>query len=171
MTTGPAETFLERLEAVRARLERLAPAEPPPGALTDADEPTGERWEWGQVWAHLAEFPGYWMPRLREVFAGMDRRRSGEPPPFGRTSSDPDRIAAIERDRHTPPGRLMVRLRGDLDDLRELLAEMSPADWELRVRHPTLGVLDMPRVFETFLVGHVEAHAGQLEGLLSTAGT
>ncbi|MFL5797549.1 MAG: DinB family protein [Actinomycetota bacterium] len=166
MTAGPAEAFVERLEAARARLERLAGAEPAPGALTDADEPTGERWEWGQVWAHLAEFPGYWMARLREVFASAARDRSGEPPPFGRTSTDPGRIAAIERDRDTPPERLMVRLRGDLDDLRELLAEMSPADWELHVRHPTLGVLDAPRVFETFLVGHLEAHAGQLESLL-----
>ena len=166
MTTGPAEAYLERLEAVRARLDRLASAEPPTGALTHADEPTGERWEWGQVWAHLAEFPGYWMARLREVLAGAGRTRSGEPPPFGRISTDPGRVAAIERDRHTPPERLMVRLGGDLDDLRELLAEMSPPDWEFRVRHQTLGVLDMPRVFETFLVGHLEAHAGQLESLL-----
>jgi hypothetical protein len=167
VTSGPAEAFLERLEAVQARLERLARAEPAPGALTDADEPTGERWDWGQVWAHVAEFPGYWMARLREVFAVSGRGPDTEPPPFGRTASDPGRIAAIERERHTPAERLMVRLRGDLDDLRDLLAEMSPADWDVRVRHSTLGVLDMPRVFETFLVGHLERHADQLESLLA----
>jgi len=171
VTTGPAEAFLERLEAVRARLERLARVEPPAGALTDADEPPGERWEWGQVWAHLAESPASWMARIREVLADPAGRGGREPPPFGRTTADPDRIAAIERDRHTPPERLMVRLGGDLDDLRDLTAEMSAADWETRVHHSTLGVLDMSRVFEGFLVGHLEAHAGQLEGLLSSQGT
>jgi hypothetical protein len=164
MTAGPAEALLERLEAVLAHLERLAGEQPPEGALTEADEPTGERWEWGQVWAHTAEFPAYWMARLREVLAKPD---TGEPPPFGRTKTDPDRIGAIERDRHTPPQRLLVRLRGDLDDLRDLLSELSAKDWGRSVRHPTLGVLDMPRVFEEFLVGHLEGHARQLDGLLA----
>jgi hypothetical protein len=165
VTTGPAEGFLERLEAAQSHLERLATREPPPGALTDADEPSGERWDWGQVWAHIAEFPGYWMARLREVFAEPD---TGEPPPFGRTKADPERIGAIERDRNTPPERLMVPLRGDLDDLRDMLAETSRRDWARTVRHPTLGVLDMPRVFEDFLIGHLEAHANQLGGLLGS---
>jgi hypothetical protein len=164
VTAGPGEALLERLEVARAHLERLAGATPPPGARTEADEPTGERWDWGQVWAHMAEFPAYWMARVREVLAQPD---TGEPPPFGRTRADPGRIAAIERDRHTPPERLMVRLRGDLDDLRDLLAEMTQEDWKRTVRHPTLGVLDMPRVFEEFLVGHLEAHVRQLMGLLA----
>ena len=165
MTAGPAEALLERLEAVRAHLERLAGEQRPAGALTEADEPSGERWEWGQVWAHTAEFPAYWMARLREVLARPD---TGEPPPFGRTSSDPDRIGAIERDRSTPVAQLLIGLRGDLDDLRDLLAELSAKDWERSVRHPTLGVLDMPRVFEEFLVGHLEGHARQLDGLLAS---
>jgi hypothetical protein len=162
VTAGPAEGFLERLEAVRIRLERLAGRESPAGSLTDPDEPSGERWEWGQVWAHAAEFPAYWMARIREVLAVP----AGVPPPFGRTKADPDRIGAIERDRSMPVERIMIRLRGDLDDLRDLLAEMSAGDWERRVEHQTLGVMDMSRVSDQFLVGHLEAHAEQLEGLL-----
>ena len=164
MSAGPAEAFLERLEAARAHLERLAPQRPPEGALTDADQPSGEQWDWGQVWAHTAEFPAYWMARLREVFAKPD---TGDAPPFGRTKADPDRISAIERDRNTPAAELLIGLRGDLDDLRDLLAEMSANDWDRRVTHSTLGVLDMPRVFDDFLVGHLEGHAAQLEGLLA----
>jgi DinB superfamily len=159
----PAEGFLERLEAARSRLERLARQEPAPGGLTDADEPSGERWDWGQVWAHVAEFPSYWMARVREVLAEPP---PAEPPPFGRTKADPGRVAAIERDRHAAVPELLTRLRADLDDLRDLIAEMSPADWRRQVRHPTLGVMDVERVFEDFLVGHLEAHAAQLEGLL-----
>lgn len=165
MTVGPAEAFLERLEVVHAHLQSLSTAEPPAGSLTEADEPSGERWEWGQVWAHTAEFPAYWMARLRDVFANP---ASEDPLPFGRTKADPDRIGAIERDRGEPAGRLMVRLRADLDDLRDMLAETTARDWERTVDHSTLGVLDMPRVFEEFLVGHLEAHARQLEGLLAS---
>jgi hypothetical protein len=164
VTAGPAEELVERLEVVRAHLERMAEAEPPEGALTEADQPTGERWEWGQVWAHLAEFPAYWMARLRETLA---QPPSNDPLPFGRTKLDPDRIGAIERDRHTPPHQLMVRLGADLDDLGDLLADMTAGDWARRVRHPTLGEMDMPRVFEEFFVGHLEGHAAQLEGLLA----
>ena len=164
MTTSQAEPFLERLEAVRTHLERLAREPAPEGALTAADEPTGEQWDWGQVWAHLAEFPGYWMPRLREVFA---QSPANDPLPFGRTKADPDRIAAIERDRHVPTNELMVRLGADLDDLRDLLSDMSATDWSRRVRHVSLGEMDMPRVFEEFFVGHLGAHANQLNGLLA----
>jgi hypothetical protein len=163
VTTTKAEPFLERLEAERAHLERLAKKPPPEGPLTQADEPSGEQWDWGQVWAHMAEFPAYWMARLREVFAQPPAR---DPLPFGRTKADPDRIAAIEWDRHVPTHELMVRLGGDLDDLRDLLSDMSATDWSRRVRHISLGEMDMPRVFEEFFVGHLEAHTKQLDGLL-----
>lgn len=164
MTTTTAEPFLERLEAVRAHLERLAERSPAEGALTQADEPSGEQWDWGQVWAHSGEFPAYWMARLREVLA---QPPANDPVPFGRTKADPDRIATIERDRHAPTHQMMVRLGADLDDLRDLLADMTDADWRRRVRHISLGEMDMPRVFEEFFVGHLEAHARQLDGLVS----
>ena len=164
MTTGPAEGFLERLEVARAHMERLATATPPAGALTDADEPSGERWEWGQVWGHTAEFPAYWTARVREVFA---KPASADPAPFGRSRDDPVRLAAIEDGRGLSADKVIVPLRADLDDVRDLLADMSAADWNRRVEHRVLGEMDMPRVFEVFLVGHLEEHANQLEGLLA----
>ncbi len=69
--------------------------------LTAADEPTGEQWEEGQVWAHLAEFGAYWRRELRLIVdAGSD-----DPVPFGRTKRDPHRIAMIEAHRATPVAR------------------------------------------------------------------
>ncbi len=164
MTTGPAEGFLERLEAARAHVERLAEATPPAGALTDADEPSGERWEWGQVWGHTAEFPGYWTARVREVLA---QPASADPVPFGRSRTDPVRLAAIEGGRGLSAEQVIVPLRADLDDVRDLLADMNDADWKRRVHHQVLGEMDMPRVFEVFLVGHLEEHANQLDGLVA----
>jgi hypothetical protein len=152
---------LARVDEVERRLSLLALAEPPE-ALTDPDAKTGERWEWGQAWAHIVEFIPYWIRQVRKVLA----EPSAEPPPFGRVSTDTDRVEAIERDRNEPTEAMLARLTGPMDDLRALIREMTPEDWAREVRHSTLGVMTMPKVFEVFLVGHLESHADQLEGLL-----
>jgi hypothetical protein len=167
LTGGPtpqAAAFAPRLDAVEMRLRRLAAIAPAPAGLTDPDEPSGERWEWGQVWAHLVEFVPYWCRQIRTVLATL---ASAAPPPFGRVKTDATRVAAIEADRHRPPQELFAALAGQLPELRALLDAMSAQDWARTVAHSTLGTLDMPAVFEMFLVGHLESHADQLDGLVA----
>ncbi len=164
MTGGggdPAAELRARLDAVSERLEALSRAAPP-GSLTEPDPSTGERWEWGQVWAHMAEFPEYWMDQIRDALA----QESDEPVPFGRTKTDPHRNAEIERERHAPPAELWERISADLDRLRAMLTELSPGDWARSGLHPTMGVMDLPRIVNEFLVGHLEQHAEQLENLV-----
>jgi hypothetical protein len=157
--------LVERLDVVRARLARLVDT-PAPRALTEPDARTGERWEWGQVWAHVAEFPAYWTNQIRLALAvGGD-----EPVPFGRVSSDPDRVDAIERERHTPPTELWARVTPDLDDVRALILGLDERGWGLRGLHSTLGVMSMSKILDEFVVGHLESHAGQLEGLVAASG-
>jgi hypothetical protein len=154
-----------RLDRVAERLRRHA-GSPTPEGLTAPDPPTGERWEWGQVWAHLGEFIPYWMDQVRMALeADPD-----VPPPFGRVKSDPGRIAAIERDRNRAAAELMDRLEGQMGELRAMIDGLSDEEWARRVAHPTLGVMGMPRVFDEFLVGHLEQHADQLEGLTGEVG-
>ena len=100
------DTALARLRAVQARLDEHAAAGPPPG-LTEPDPGGTERWEAGQVWAHLAEFPAYWLGQIQHI---LERRSAGdpEPVPFGRTKTDLGRIAAIERDRNEDPEALLT---------------------------------------------------------------
>jgi hypothetical protein len=105
------------------------------------------------------------MQDLRKVFGAG----STAPSPFGRTKSDRARVEAIERDRRVPAPDLMSRLEPQLADLRVLLAGMSPDDWSVKVSHSTRGIMGMDQVMEEFLVGHLEAHADQLEGLLEGA--
>jgi DinB superfamily len=159
-----AATLLVRLEAVAGRLRRHAESAAP-GGLTAPDPPTGERWDWGQVWAHLAEFLPYWMGQVRMALAASPE----EQVPFGRTKADPERIAAIERDRHVPVRELIDRLEGQMDDLRALVGSLSAEDWSRSVSHSTLGLMDMERVFDEFLVGHLEQHAAQLDELTGEA--
>jgi len=113
------------------------------------------------VWAHLGEFVPYWVGQVRAALATP----ASEVPPFGRVKSDPGRVGAIEADRGRPPQELFDRLRGQLVDLRVLFREMSPWDWARKVKHSTMGEMDMPKVADEFLVGHLEQHAAQLDGL------
>jgi hypothetical protein len=156
----PGSEYVSRLDAVLERLRELS-ALGDTGGLTEPDQPSGERWERGQVWAHLAEFIPYWLGQIEHIRTTESMERV----PFGRTKTDPGRIAAIEHDRGVSPADLFARLEAQAADLRALLEEMTAEDWAREGEHPTLGTMSMSRVVEEFLVGHLEAHAAQLEGL------
>ncbi len=160
MSVGDA--YLARLDAVEARLAAAAANEPPQGTLTDADAGSGERWDRGQVWAHVSEFIPYWILQAGPVLRGQ---ASGDPVRFGRTKTDPERIGAIERDRRAPVSVLWSAARADLATLRGFIRGMEPGQWEIRGLHPTLGALTIDQLVERFLVGHLEEHADQLEGM------
>jgi hypothetical protein len=155
--------FVERLDAVEARLRALAPRDVPEGARTAPDPPTGERWEAGQVWAHLAEFIPYWLGEAALVI----ERGVTEPAAFGRTKSDPSRLSAIERHRRSDRTALWKRVARDIAGLRAFLIGLDAQAWEARGEHATLGEMSLARIVDEFLVGHLEQHAGQLEELLS----
>lgn len=155
MTAG--DELSQRLDAVIARLEARALAEA--RGLTEADPRTGERWDQGQIWAHLAEFIPYWIGEATRVLA------AAEPAPFGRTQSDTRRIGEIARRRAEGPAVLMATVREEAGALRDLLSRLDQDAWERRGLHPTLGPMTVAQIVEDFLVGHLEQHAGQLDSL------
>ena len=159
------EAALTRLHAVQQRLADHAAAGLPPG-LTDPDPGGTERWEAGQVWAHLAEFPWYWLGEINRILEG---RSSGdtEPVPFGRTKEDPGRIAAIERDRHDDPAALLQRVTDGISAAVARVDALPAEAWEARGLHPTRGVMKLAEVLERFIVNHLEEHANQLDQLRS----
>jgi hypothetical protein len=164
---GDRAGFIERLDAVEERLAaHTASAGRMSGSLTSADPVSGERWTLGQVWAHVAEFVPYWVAQLRAVVAGL----GGEPVPFGRTSADPGRLAAIERDRAQPVSVLWSDAHAGIEQLRSHLLRLGTEEWSARGVHPTLGVMDADRIVEEFLVGHLEQHADQLDELARDGG-
>lgn len=156
----PAEDFVIRLDQAHARLAALTEATPGQD-LTEPDQDTGERWEAAQAWAHMAEFVPYWIGQLQGV---LDAERD-EPVPFGRIKSNPGRIAAIETGRHEPIEALWERVSEGIDDLKVFLAGLSDDDWGRRGEHQTLGGMAMERMIDRFLVGHLEEHIDQLQGL------
>lgn len=154
------QVFLDRLDALERRLEALANSQASIG-LTEPDPKTGERWDAGQVWAHLAEFLPYWIAQARLVVTS----RTSDPIPFGRVKSDPGRLAAIERWRTERVSVLLERVRAGVVESRAFLTALDPRDWTARGQHSTLGVMDLRQIVEEFVVGHLEEHATQLERL------
>lgn len=152
--------LLARLDAVEERLAAHAASDTPTG-LTDPDPPTGERWEAGQVWAHVTEFVPYWERQARIVLEAP----AGEVAPFGRTKTDDERAAAIERDRHEPPAALMARATEGLASLRGFASGLSATEWQRPGMHPTRGEVPLRMIVSQFEVSHLEEHADQLDAL------
>lgn len=155
------------MRAVQHRLEAHVAAGVP-GGLTDPDLGGTERWEAGQVWAHLAEFPPYWGAQIQLVVDGWTDQDPApgvarQPVRFGRTKADADRIAAIERDRHADPAALLARVGREIAALADQLDALSADEWEAVGKHPTLGDMTMAQVVEDFVVGHLEEHTDQLD--------
>lgn len=152
-----AGPWVARLDAVEQRLTLLADKHAP--GLTSADPQTGERWDAGQVWAHVAEFGPYWLGELDHVLDAEEP----DPVPFGRTKVDPVRVAAIESGRHVDPAVQLATARRAIDGLRARLSELTDADWARRGQHSTLGTMSIDDQLQHFHVGHYEEHADQLE--------
>jgi hypothetical protein len=154
------ESLISRLADAERRLAEQAFRPLPPG-LTEPDSGGEERWEAGQVWAHLAEFPGYWLAQAQRVIA----LPTNEPVPFGRVKTDPVRVDAIERDRHTDPAALLERVRTSLAEVTDTARSLPPEAWTRRGMHPTRGEMTVQQIFETFIANHLEEHADQLDSL------
>jgi hypothetical protein len=158
--SASVESLVGRLEEVERRLAEHA-ARPLPAGLSDPDPGAEERWEAGQVWAHLAEFPAYWLAQANRVIAGP----TNPPVPFGRVKTDAGRLEAIERDRHADPQGLLERVRSSLGEVTDAVRSWDPETWRLVGAHPTRGEMTVERIVETFLVDHLEEHADQLDAI------
>ena len=146
---------VERLLAAAGRI-RASAVLLPDDALTDPDPDSGERWDRGQALAHVAEMLPYWAQQAELVAAG----RQAE---FGRVKSDPDRIAAIERDRREDPARLLARVDEGVAVVLALLERLDDRDLAAVGRHQTLGDMTVGQMLDRFLVAHLEEHADQLD--------
>jgi hypothetical protein len=152
-------SWLSRIDDVEARLARVAT---PIEGLTTADPDTGEQWEAGQVWGHLAEFIQFWIEQAGDVIDEY----AGDPVAYGRLRTDPTRLAAVEQGRHASLDLLWEEVRSDLADLRAFLHAL-PADWSEAVGlHPKHGEHTAEQIIEEHLVSHLEEHAAQLESLV-----
>jgi DinB superfamily len=145
----------ERLLAAAGRI-RASAVVLPDDALTDPDPASGERWDRGQVLAHVAEMLPYWAEQAELIAAG----RQDE---FGRVSSDPGRIGAIERDRREDRQRLLGRVDEGVAVVLALLDRLDDQALARTGHHQTLGEMTVAEIIDRFTVAHLEEHADQLD--------
>ena len=155
----PAADFRRRLSAVEVRLRDLSRRRL--DGRTPPDPATGERWDAGQIWAHLADFVPYWISQAERVLAAD----SPDPVPFGRARASADHVAAIERDRHQGPNALWHDVKEDINDLGAFLGDISGRAWQTKGFHPTRGMMTIHQLIEELLIAPLDPHAPQLEGL------
>jgi threonine dehydratase len=97
---------------------------------------------------------------LAEVDAGV-----AQPIPFGRTRTDPGRLAAIEQERRTDPAELLRRATASLAEASATLGSLPPEAWDARGLHQARGEMRVTDIVERFLLNHLEEHGDQLDGL------
>ncbi|MGH2417058.1 MAG: DinB family protein [Candidatus Limnocylindria bacterium] len=156
--SAAVDALLARMADAERRLAEHASA-PVPSGMTEPDPGAKERWEAGQVWAHVAEFPGYWLEQVERVV----ELGAHEPATFGRTKTDAARVEAIERDRHEDPEALLARARTALARATDTARGLPSEAWQLRGTHPARGEMTVQEIVERFIVEHLEEHADQLD--------
>jgi DinB superfamily len=152
---GPGAGRAERLLAAAGRI-RASAAILPDDALTEPDPESGERWDRGQVLAHVAEMLPYWAQQAELIAAGRQVE-------FGRVKSDPGRVEAIERDRREDPERLLARVDEGVAVVLALLERLDEQALARTGHHQTLGDMTVAEIVDRFAVAHLEEHADQLD--------
>lgn len=152
--------LLARLDEAEARLARLVAA-PAHAGLSDPEPGGEERWDAGQVWAHLAEFPTYWLGEAERIIAAPE----GEEARFGRATDAPERVDPIEERRHRPVAELWTACRSGIRRVRAFALVTGEEDWARWGDHVVRGRLTAGFVPEAFVGGHLIEHATQLERL------
>jgi hypothetical protein len=152
--------LLARLDEAEVRLARLASV-PKPGGRSEPDPGSSERWDAGQTWAHLAEFPAYWLAQAECIVAAP----SDQPARFGRTSDAPERVEPIEAQREVPVDVLWATCRLGIERVRAFALVASETDWAREGEHVVRGPVSAGFVLEAFVGGHLLEHAAQLERL------
>jgi DinB family protein len=155
----------DRLARASAAFDALRPAveagEPWPLSPAYGTEPESD---WGpkELLAHTAEMLGYWPAQIDLILAG-----SRDPVPFGRVSTDPERIRRIGRDRQVPTAELFDRVATEARRLETRIQSLSVQDAARRGLHPRLGEMNVGGIIARFLVGHLEEHVEQLRAILA----
>ena len=118
---------------------------------------------WGpkELLAHTAEMLDFWPAEIDKILRG-----GAKPVPFGRVSTDPDRIGRIGRDRSLPTGELFDRVTAAAGRLDARIRSLHVADATRLGLHPGLGEMSIGRILDRFLVGHLEEHVEQLRAIL-----
>jgi uncharacterized damage-inducible protein DinB len=158
MTTSNGAQEAARLErAVRAFVDRVQTV--PEDRLRKP--PAEGEWSVGELAAHSAEIYGYWAKQI-------DFLRANPGQPFGRTASDPDRIAFVEHHKNDALPSLVAAINASAAEAATSLRAYSDEQWRSTTGlHSVRGEMDMDYISNLFIAGHAEEHLNQLDETLA----
>jgi hypothetical protein len=161
--TAAVQELIDRLDVAAAGMEghraSVVAGEPWPLSAAYGAEPESD---WGpkEVLAHVAEMLGFWPGQVDAILASP---ASGEPPGFGRVSTDENRIRRVGEDRLLPAGELFDRIGVGARDVAARMAALGRDDQARSGVHVRLGEMTIPAIYERFIVSHLEEHVRQLD--------
>lgn len=123
--------------------------------------PEPEEWSVMEVLAHIAEFPPYWLKAFQAVIQNPGQ-------PFGRTHTDPARIAAIADHAHDALPLTLARIEQARAQTLEMLLTIEDSDWEKTGVHANRGVMNLHQMMESFVTKHLNDHTAQAHNALQT---
>jgi hypothetical protein len=163
------DELIDRLAAGAAGMEALRPAvvAGEPWRLSD-DYGASPESSWGpkEVLAHVAEMLPFWLGEVEAIVASPPAEGA---PPFGRVSTDPERIRRIGDDRRLAADELFDRIGGAAREVGARMASLTPAAQDRSGVHVRLGEMSVPAIFERFTVSHLEEHVRQLGEVVERA--
>jgi hypothetical protein len=165
MTDSIAQDLIRRLADVAERLEVLA-TQPGRHGLTAPDKATGERWDEGQVWAHMAEFPHFWLGEAHRLL----KSGRAELLEFGRGDTSRIRLEGIRSRRYIKPIVLFrQQIRPSIREVQIFLENRRAEELQIEGLHVEDGVMSILRLIEDYVVDHLEEHAEQVDSIETVA--
>ena len=159
---------IARLTASRAAIAALRPRviAAGPGALAE-DFGVGPEASWGprEVLAHSAEMLPFWLGEFERVVEAAGIHGAGEP--FGRAAGDTLRIGILERDRTLPLRELFDRIDVGIARWLARIPTVTEEEGSARGLHPRDGDVPATWIRDRYVIGHLEEHVAQLEGILA----
>src|ERR671927_69932 len=119
----------ERIQRLQTSVQRLIGDVERLPAEVLYREPSAGEWPVMSTLAHVAEILPYWAHQSEQI-------ASHPGAPFGRTHTDPDRIAAVERHSHDSLKIATAAIRSGLDECLRTLRALPNDAWTAAGEHP-----------------------------------
>ena len=153
-----------RLEQVYEQLSTLL--QRPDVAERLRTAPSEQEWSALEIVGHTVEMIPYWLDKCQLLIAA-----TAEPPQFGRTPDAPERLAGVALGSTRDVSELLSQLKQVVYTATQEIAGMSEANRSKTGVHSTQGTLTVADLIESMVVGHAEAHLGQVQTALKTSAT
>ncbi len=157
--SNPGAAWAQRLQAATDQI--AATLRQPEVAQRLRTSPNSEEWSAMQVLGHVVEIIPYWLSHCQTIAAN-----TGEPLKFGRTLTDPERLAAVERGALADPEAILGLLHTEVQAAAQAFQRLTPAQLARKGVHVSRGEMTVADIIENFIVSHAEDHLAQVRAAL-----